>query len=59
MLWANIGILVLVAVLVTIYFMPYRRLKGKIFKKLLPDISGITAMEYRTCSWKKEKVFGI
>lgn len=51
MLWANIGILVLVAVLASIYFMPYRRLKGKIFKKLLPDISGITAMEYRTSAY--------
>ena len=51
MLWANIGILVLVAVLAGIYFLPYRRLKGKIFKKLLPDIKGITAMEYRTSAY--------
>lgn len=51
MLWANIGILVLVAVLAGIYFLPYRRLKGKIFKKLLPDIKGITAMEYKTSAY--------
>lgn len=51
MLWANIGILILVAVLAGIYFLPYRRLKGKIFKKLLPDIKGITAMEYKTSAY--------
>lgn len=51
MLWANIGILILVVVLAGIYFLPYKRLKGKIFKKLLPDIKGITAMEYKTSAY--------
>ena len=51
MLWANISIIILVAVLAAIYFLPYRKLKGKIFKKLLPDIKGITAMEYRTSAY--------
>ncbi len=51
MLWANIGIIVLVLILASIYFLPYRKLKGKVFKKLLPDPSGITAMEYRTAAY--------
>lgn len=51
MLWANIGIIVLVLILASIYFLPYRKLKGKVFKKLLPDLSGITAMEYRTAAY--------
>lgn len=51
MLWANISIIILVAVLAAIYFLPYRKLKGKIFKKLLPDIKGITAMEYKTSAY--------
>ena len=51
MLWANIGIIVLVLILASIYFPPYRKLKGKVFKKLLPDPSGITAMEYRTAAY--------
>ena len=51
MLWANVGILLLVLILASIYFLPYRRLKGKVFKKLLPDPIGITAMEYRTSAY--------
>ena len=51
MLWANIGIIVLVLILASIYFLPYRKLNGKVFKKLLPDPSGITAMEYRTAAY--------
>ena len=51
MLWANVGIIVLVLILASIYFLPYRRLKGKVFKKLLPDPSGITAMEYKTSAY--------
>lgn len=54
MLWANIGILLLVAILAGIYFLPYRTLKGKIFKRLLPDIKGITAMEYKTSAYSLE-----
>lgn len=48
MLWVNIGVVVLVLILASMYFLPYGKLKGKVFKKLLPDPSGITAMEYRT-----------
>lgn len=51
MLWANVGIILLVVILASIYFLPYRRLKGKVFKKLLPDPAGITAMEYRTSAY--------
>lgn len=51
MLWANVGIILLVLILASIYFLPYRRLKGKVFKKLLPDPAGITAMEYRTSAY--------
>lgn len=51
MLWANIGILILVLILFSIYFLPYRKLKGKVFKKLLPEVSGITAMEYKTSAY--------
>lgn len=51
MLWANVGIIVLVLILASIYFLPYRRLKGKVFKKLLPDPSGITAMKYKTSAY--------
>ncbi len=51
MLWANIGIILLVLILASIYFLPYRKLKGKVFKKLLPDPSGMTAMEYRTSAF--------
>lgn len=51
MYWINIGMIVLVLVLAGIYFMPYRQLRGKIFKRLLPDTSGITAMEYRTSAY--------
>lgn len=51
MFWINIGMIVLVLILAGIYFLPYRQLRGKIFKKLLPDTSGITAMEYRTSAY--------
>lgn len=51
MYWINIGMIVLVLVLAGIYFMPYRQLRGKIFKRLLPDTAGITAMEYRTSAY--------
>lgn len=51
MLWANLGIIILVLVLASIYFLPYGKLKGKVFRKLLPDPSGITAMEYRTSAY--------
>ncbi|MCI6474147.1 MAG: DUF4340 domain-containing protein [Mucispirillum sp.] len=51
MLWANVGIILFVLILASIYFLPYRRLKGKVFKKLLPDPAGITAMEYRTSAY--------
>ncbi len=51
MLWANLGILLLVLILASIYFLPYRQLKGKVFRKLLPNISEITAMEYRTSAY--------
>ncbi len=51
MLWANIGMAVLVLILLSIYFLPYRTLKGKVFKKLLPNISDITAMEYKTSAY--------
>lgn len=61
MIWANVGILLLVVILAGIYFLPYRKLKGKIFKKLLPDIKGITAMEYKTSAYslQLEKKKGI
>ena len=51
MLWANVGIVIVVLILASIYFLPYRRLKGKVFKKLLPDPAGITAMEYKTSAY--------
>lgn len=51
MFWINVGMIILVLVLAGIYFMPYRQLRGKIFKRLLPDTAGITAMEYRTSAY--------
>lgn len=51
MMWTGIDIAALVLILVSIYFFSYKRLKGKIFKKLIPDTSDITAMEYRTSAY--------
>lgn len=51
MMWAGIGIIVLVLILAGIYLFSSRRLKGKIFKKLIQDTSEVTAMEYRTSAY--------
>ena len=46
MTWTTVFIFLFVVVLVCIYFMPYKKLKGKIFKKLYPDTSPITAVSF-------------
>lgn len=51
MMWIGIGIVALVLILAGIYFLSNKKLKGKIFKKLIPDPSDITAMEYRTSAY--------
>lgn len=54
MSWINIGIIVFVVILASIYFLLYRKLKGKVFGKLLPDPADLTAMEYRTSAYSLE-----
>ncbi len=45
-MWLNIGVFLLVAILVGLYFFPYRKVKDKIFKKVLSYVERINIIEY-------------
>ncbi len=46
MTWATLFLFLFVVFLVCLYFLPYKKLKGKIFKKLFPDTSSVKAVSY-------------
>lgn len=48
MSWANIVLPIIIIALVSLYFLPYKKLKGKIFKKLLPDPYAAHEISYVT-----------
>lgn len=50
----SIFVFMFVAFLVVLYFIPYKTLKGKIFKKIYPDTSGVTRVSFNGGSYTVE-----
>ena len=54
MIWATVLLFVFVSVLVVLYFLPYKTLKGKIFKKLYPSTAAVDKVIFNGKDFKVE-----
>lgn len=54
MVTSYVLIIALLFFFVGLYFLPYKKLKGKVFSRLLTDPSQLTAMEFRTKAYSLE-----
>ncbi len=56
MVWVSIFLFIFVAFLIVLYFLPYKTLKGKIFKKIYPNTPDITRVTYKGYGYTVEFV---